>query len=134
MEHWNKIKSVFGFLVKHKEIILVIFLFCLLIAQFLYLRYQNQSLLEENQNYFQETSRDLSEMRQTYEAEKAKLEEIDARRQQEINQLREDYDQRILTLEQRTKARRVDFVRETNGDPQEMASRLTKRLGWGQQP
>lgn len=128
------LKKIFSFVAEHKKMFGYIFLclvvFACLFAIERYYNRQNQSLLEENQNFFQQTTEDLTQMRQNYEREKLRLEEITAQQQQEIQRLRSDYEERITSLEQRTRTRRAEFVRETNGNPQEMADRLTKRLRW----
>lgn len=129
----DKIKNYFSILAKYKEIILLLaglVLFFILISVY---ESRNQSLLEENQIFFQQTTEDLTEIRENYEREKVRLEEINRQRQEEIQRLTSEYEERITTLEQRTRSRRADFVRETDGNPQEMADRLTKRLRWERQ-
>lgn len=128
------LKKIFSFVAKYKEVLGYMLLFVVGFLCFLFIFWyngrSNQRLLEENQIFFQQTTEDLTQMRENYEREKQRLEEINVQHQQEIERLRSDYEERISSLEQRTRARRAEFVRETNGNPQEMADRLTRRLRW----
>lgn len=123
-------KSAWEFVVKYK----LVFIFLIAVSLFFIQKkmHDNQieSLSEENQIFFQETTRNLTQMRQLYEHSQQQQEEINARQTEELSRLTSDYNARLQTLETRTRTRRTEFVRETNGNPNEMADRLSKRLGW----
>lgn len=90
-----------------------------------------QNLAKQNQEEFARHTQDLAELRQTYEHEHAAQEAINQQYNQTLQQLQTDYNTRLTQLETQTTQRRQRFVTETSGHPDEMASRLRQRLGWG---
>ncbi len=123
-------KSIVTFVKENKVLLISLVVVIIFFWQYWINKSRIESLLEENQNISQQTAQDLSQMRTTFEQERLQQEEINRLQAEQLTQLSEDYRQRLETLEARIRTRRTTFVRETEGNPGEMASRLTKRLGW----
>lgn len=112
--------------------LMVLIIVAVIVAAWQFWQQKNQinNLAEMNQQEFQRHTQSLAEMRGAYEAERLRQEEINERYSTEIERLNVDYNQRLADLEARVTTRRQTFIRDTQGNPTEMADRLRERLGW----
>lgn len=127
------IKSSFEIVKKNKEAFFIALVLVLFVVQHFWSKSQIESASSESQALMQQTNRDFEEIREVYNSQMQKQQQINEQQQAEITRLSTEYAERIQALEARTRTRRATFVRETEGNPDEMASRLTKRLGWSSQ-
>lgn len=88
------------------------------------------SLSAENAAQFERYKVSLQEMQVVHERERAAQEEINQHLQENLTRVETEYTTRMSDLEDRSRVRRQTFVRETAGNPEEMAQRLRDRLGW----
>lgn len=88
------------------------------------------TMMEEQQTMEARHMADLEALRTTYETERVAQEAINARLKENLLRVETEYNDRLSELETRTRTRRAAVVRETGGDPNEMARRLSERLGW----
>lgn len=128
----RKIWNDFVAYIKNHKVVLFLFLFVTL--AFLWeawtIRRQLNETSESSQEVIEQTNIDIAKIRLEYGNQMQAQEEINTRQTEELTRLTSDYAARISLLESRLRTRRTTFIEETNGDSQEMASRLTKRLGW----
>lgn len=128
----RKIWNDFVAYIKNHKVVLFLFLFVTL--AFLWeawtIRRQLNETSESSQEVIEQTNIDIAKIRLEYGNQMQAQEEINAHQTEELMRLTNDYTTRISVLESRLRTRRTTFVEETNGDSQEMALRLTKRLGW----
>lgn len=87
-------------------------------------------MAEENRLQFERYTRDLQEMEEVHQRELAAQQEINQRLEQNLTRVENEYTTRMTELESRLRTRRQTFVRETAGNPEEMARRVRERLGW----
>lgn len=88
-------------------------------------------MAEENRLQFERYTRDLQEMQAAHDRELQAQQEINTRLEQNLTRIESEYTAKLSELEGRIRTRRQTFVRETAGNPEEMARRVRERLGWG---
>lgn len=87
-------------------------------------------MAEENRLQFERYTRDLQEMQGAHQRELAAQQAINQHLQENLTRVETEYTTRLSELEGRLRTRRQTFVRETAGNPDEMARRVRERLGW----
>lgn len=89
------------------------------------------TLAEENKAQFEQHTADLQAMAESHAAEAAAQQEINRDLKENLTRIENEYTTRLSQLEAQVRTRRQTTVRETEGNPDEMARRLRERLGWG---
>ncbi len=123
----TKIKT---WLREHWAYITAFIMFCLFIVNGFWQKAITDSLAEEN---VQEQIRHTESIEQLQEIHRIELEEqrqLTTRLQADLARIENDYTRRISEIETTQDARRQTTVRQTTGNPNEMARRLQQRLGW----
>lgn len=127
----NAYRKVITFLKEYKFFIFFFLVIALFFGwRFWQLHNQINSMTEGSQALMLQTNNSIAEIRSEYTQQIAEQQVINERQTEELTRLTNEYTQRLNVLEARTRTRRATFVSETNGNPQAMADRLTKRLGW----
>lgn len=135
MESFKKIMlAILEWLKSNWLLVLIVVAVIFVAWQFYQQKSQINDLAEMNAQEFQRHTADLAEMRGAYEIERTRQAEINERYETEIERLNTDYNQRLADLEARVTTRRQTFIRDTQGNPTEMADRLRGRLGWSTTP
>jgi hypothetical protein len=88
------------------------------------------SLSRENQEQFRRHTLDLQSLRESHAQEVAAQQEINRQLEENLTRVENLYTSRLAEIEGRLRTRRQVTVRETEGNPDEMARRLRERLGW----
>jgi len=124
-------ENIFTYLKQNKLLVILLVVGGLFLGwQFWQLHKQMNFASESSQEIQAQTNLSIAEIRNEYTQQIAAQQEINERQTEELTRLTNEYTQRITALEVRTRARRTTFATETNGNPQDMAARLNKRLGW----
>ena len=123
-------RIVYKFFVDNKLFVLAVFILLCFAYQYWQFRNNLNFISENSQEVQMQTNQSIAEIRQEYTQQMEAQQEINQRQTEDLARLTADYTQRMETLEKRTRTRRTTFVQETNGNPQEMATRLNRRLGW----
>lgn len=89
------------------------------------------SLMQENKAQFERQTANLQALQETHTQEIAAQQEINRQLQENLTRVENEYTTRLSDIEDRLRTRRSTTVRETEGNPEEMARRLRERLGWG---
>lgn len=88
-------------------------------------------LMAENKTQFAQQTANLQALQDAHTQEIAAQQEINRQLQENLTRVENEYTTRLSDIEDRLRTRRSTTVRETEGNPDEMARRLRERLGWG---
>lgn len=123
----NKIKNWFS---EHWTHVTAVTLFILFIMNGVWQKLITDSLAEENAAEYLRHTEDLQRLQEIHTSEMAAQRAITEQLQTDLNRIENEYARRIADIEVRQRTRRQITVQETNGNPQEMALILQRRLGW----